>query len=261
MKPSQAQVEAGAAPSRSRGLARIGVLVPFTNTNLEPDMALLRPEGVSMHFARLGGYDQDAIPDAGQMAGLGASEIEEPLGLLAGVKPDVILYGCTSATLTHGAKFDDELAIRAEAVSGAKTVTAAGALVLALEALKADKIAFASPYVPAINDMAIAFLAEKGIATVSRADVEDVLDNYGQGAMSPEKVHDLGVRANSDRADVVVLSCTDMRSVETVDRLEQTLGKPVVCSNQAMIFAALRHLSIEPGHGQCGRLLQYHVLG
>ena len=33
----------------SRGRARIGVLVPFTNTNLEADMALLRPSGVSHH--------------------------------------------------------------------------------------------------------------------------------------------------------------------------------------------------------------------
>jgi len=257
MTSGQAMTNADAMHSQSRGRARIGVLVPFTNTNLEPDMALLRPQGVSMHFARLGGYDQNAIPDAGQMAGLGASELEEPLGLLAGVKPDVILYGCTSATLTHGVKFDQELAARAEALSGAKTVTAAGALVMALKALKADEIAFASPYVPAINDMAIAFLKENGIATVSRADVEGVLDNYGQGEMSPEQVHDLAVRADSDRAGAVVLSCTDMRSVETVDRLEQTLKKPVVCSNQAMIFAALRYLDIEPGPVQCGRLLQH----
>lgn len=74
----------------SRGNGRIGVLVPFTNTNLEPDMALLCPPGVSMHFARLGGYDVDAIPDAGQMAGLGAADLDEPLRLLAGVRPDVI---------------------------------------------------------------------------------------------------------------------------------------------------------------------------
>lgn len=256
MTPGQVRKETGSATSQSRGLARIGVLVPFTNTNLEPDMALLRPEGVSMHFARLGGYDQDAIPDAGQMAGLGASALAEPLGLLAGVKPDIILYGCTSATLTHGSDFDRELAVTAEALSGAMTITAAGALVVALKALKADRIAFASPYVPAINDMAIAFLREHDIETVSRADVEDVLDNYAQGEMSPASVHDLGVRADSDKADAVVLSCTDMRSVETVDRLERTLGKPVVCSNQAMIFAALRELSIEPGSTPCGRLLR-----
>lgn len=248
--------ESASLPSQSRGLARIGVLVPFTNTNLEPDMALLRPDGVSMHFARLGGYDQDAVPDAGQMAGLGASALDEPLRLLAGVKPDIILYGCTSATLTHGSEFDRDLADRTETVSGAKTITAAGALVGALKALNVDRVAFASPYVPAINDMAIAFLRENGIAAVSRADVEDVLDNYGQGEMLPEKVHDLGVRADSDGADAVVLSCTDMRSVEAVERLEQTLGKPVVCSNQAMIFAALRQLAIEPGPMKCGQLLR-----
>ena len=49
---------------QSRGRARFGILVPFTNTNLEPDMGLLRPEGVSMHFTRMGGYIQDKVPDA-----------------------------------------------------------------------------------------------------------------------------------------------------------------------------------------------------
>ncbi len=77
--------------TNSRGRARIGVLVPFTNTNLEPDMALLRPDGASLHFARLGGYDQDEIPDADQMHGLGAADLDEPLRLLQGVRPDVIL--------------------------------------------------------------------------------------------------------------------------------------------------------------------------
>ena len=63
----------------SRGRARFGILVPFTNKNLEPDMALLQPEGVSMHFARMGGYDADEIPDEAQMQGLGAADLEEPL--------------------------------------------------------------------------------------------------------------------------------------------------------------------------------------
>ncbi|MCP4379144.1 MAG: Asp/Glu racemase, partial [bacterium] len=52
--------------TNSRGRARIGVVVPVTNTNLEPDMQLLRPDGVSIHFARSGGYDVDAIPDEKQ---------------------------------------------------------------------------------------------------------------------------------------------------------------------------------------------------
>lgn len=242
--------------SQSRGVARIGVLVPFTNTNLEPDMSLLRPDGVSMHFARLGGYDQDAIPDADQMAGLGASDLEGPLELLLGVRPDVILYGCTSATLTHGSAFDRDLAARVQEQSGAETVTAAGALVSALQALGVKRVAFASPYVPAINDKAISFLQENAITTMSRADVEDVLDNYGQGEMAPDAVHALGLRADCAEAEALVLSCTDMRSVEVIDRLEQTLGKPVVCSNQAMIHATEKALGLNTSREGYGRLLQ-----
>jgi maleate isomerase/arylmalonate decarboxylase len=237
----------------SRGRARFGILVPFTNTNLEPDMTLLRPDGVSLHFARMGGYDQDEIPDAGQMHRLGAADLDEPLQLLQGVRPDVILYGCTSATLTHGPAFDRGLAERIKAESGAKTVTAAGALVHALRTLGVSRIGFASPYVPTINDMAIRFFAECGIETVARSEVGSELDNYGQGELDPVAVYELGLAADHTEASAIVLSCTDMRSVETISLLEQAVGKPVITSNQAMAFQAMQLAGIPdvlPGFGQ-----------
>ncbi len=239
--------------TQSRGRARFGILVPFTNTNLEPDMTLLRPEGVSMHFARMGGYDQDEVPDADQMHGLGAADLDEPLHLLAGVRPDVILYGCTSATLTHGPAFDRGLAERIKADSGAETVTAAGALVHALNTLGVERIGFASPYVSAINDMAVGFLAQTGVETLMRSEVGSDLDNYGQGALDPQAVFDLGLAANHSEAGAIVLSCTDMRSVEIIARLEQAVGKPVITSNQAMAFQAMQLAGIRealPGYGQ-----------
>lgn len=237
----------------SRGRARFGILVPFTNTNLEPDMTLLCPKGVSLHFARMGGYDQDEIPDADQMHKLGAADLDDPLRLLQGVRPDVILYGCTSATLTHGPAFDRALADRIKADSGAETVTAAGALVHALGTLGVKRIGFASPYVAKINDLAIGFLGECGFETVARSEVTEELDNYGQGNMEPEHVHALGLAADHAEADALVLSCTDMRSVETISRLEQTVGKPVITSNQAMAFQAMQLAGIQdplPGYGQ-----------
>jgi maleate isomerase/arylmalonate decarboxylase len=234
----------------------MGILVPFTNTNLEPDMALLRPEGVSLHFSRMGGYDEDEIPDEEQMRGMGASDIDAPLKLLMGVKPDVVLYGCTSATLTHGAAFDRALAARIKAESGAKTVTAAGALVNALRHLGVARIGFASPYVPAINDLAIGFLAENGIASVARSEVRETLDNTGQGALGPEAVFELGRKADAPEAEAIVLSCTDMRSVETLARLEAALGKPVISSNQAMMFEALQLLGIGAPVKGYGTLLE-----
>lgn len=236
----------------SRGRARFGVLVPFTNTNLEPDMALLRPDGVSLHFARIGGYDEDEIPDADQMHGLGAADLDAPLRLLLGVRPDVVLYGCTSATLTHGPAFDRDLAARIRAQSGADTVTAAGALVHALNTLGTSRIGFASPYVAAINDMAVQFLAQSGVETVARSEVTDALDNYGQGALEPQAVFELGQAADHAEAEAIVLSCTDMRSVEIIARLEDAVGKPVITSNQAMAFQAMQLAGIGeplPGFG------------
>ena len=46
----------------------------------------------------------------------------------------------------------------------------------------------------------------------------------------------------------------DMRSVGTLERLETALGKPVVPSNLAMIFAALAHLGLPRGSIRCGRI-------
>ena len=242
--------------TQSRERRRFGILVPFTNTNLEPDMVLLRPDGVSLHFARIGGYDQDEIPDADQMHGLGAADLDEPLHLLQGVRPDVILYGCTSATLTHGLEFDGALAERINTQGKAETVTAAGALVNALEFLGVKRIGFASPYVSAINNLAIDFLAEVGVEVVARSEVSEALDNYGQGELDPQAVYDLGLAADHPEAEALVLSCTDMRSVETIAQLEQTVGKPVISSNQAMMFQAMQLAGIGEAMTGFGQLLE-----
>lgn len=241
------------SPLRMR--ARIGVLVPFTNTNLEADLAMMRPDGVSFHFARLGGYDVDEIPDETQMAGLGAADLDEPLRLIEGVRPDAILYGCTSATLTHGPTFDRDLAARIAAGSGAHSITAASAIVHAARELGVTRIAFASPYVGAINDMAVAFFAQEGLTTVSRADIGRDLGNYGQGELTPDEVKALARRAVGGDAQALVLSCTDMRSSEAVTDLEAELDLPVICSNQAMLFQALQALEIAPSPEARGRLL------
>jgi len=238
---------------------KIGVLVPYTNCNLEPDMMLMCPPGCTLHFERMGGYDVDEIPGSDQMAGLGASDITETLRLIAGVRPAVVLYGCTSATLTHGTEFDRDLAAKIRAVSGAISLTAAGSLVEAIKALGATKVGFASPYLGEINDQAAAFLADEGIAVITRADIGRDLGNYGQGELTPDEVFDLAIRADHPEAQAIVLSCTDMRSVEAVTRIESKLGKPVVTSNQAMMFCLMRNLGL-PRHDRLPGAL-FHRLG
>ena len=103
-----------------------------------------------------------------------------------------------------------------------------------------------SPYVESLNQEAIQYLMDCGISTVSHAYVGSDLGNVGQGALTPNEIFELGLRADSPEAEALVLSCTDMRAVETTARLEQALGKPVITSNGALMKAALSRLS---GHG------------
>ena len=241
---SELDNDAVSAHCPPRGRARIGVLVPYTNVNLEPDLQWLCPSGCSLHFERLGDYDIDAIPGSEQMARLGSADLSESLRLICGVRPHAVLYGCTSATLTHGVDFDIDLSRRISERADAVSITAAGALVAALKKLGISRVGFSSPYLGEINDQAVAFLATHNIQVVRRADIGRELGNYGQGELSPAEVVELAQRADAEDVDAIVLSCTDMRSVEAIEQIEATLAKPVVTSNQALVFELCRVLQL-----------------
>ena len=207
-----------------------------------------------MHFERMGGYDIDKIPGSEQMAGLGASDLSETIRLISGVRPAAVLYGCTSATLTHGASFDKSLANDIRERSGAPSITAAGALAQSILDLGLSAIGFSSPYVGEVNEQAIAFLETQSISTVSCADIGRELGNYGQGELTPDEVYQLALKANTKEAEAIVLSCTDMRSAEAVESIEAQTGKPVITSNLAMIFQLCKQLRLgRPEHAP-GRL-------
>ena len=49
------------------------------------------------------------------------------------------------------------------------------------------------------------------------------------------------------------MSCTALRAAEAVEEIERALGKPVVTSNQAMFWQALRTAGCDlavPGYGR-----------
>jgi len=250
-------VRIGDTAMNSRTRVRIGVVVPFSNTNLESDMILLRPAEASLHFARAGGYDLDATPDADQMRKFALTSLETVIASLAAVRPHVILYGCTSATISLGREFDIEFCQSIQRQCGAPAITAAGALVEALGDLGVKRLGFCSPYEESLNHMAMAILQSCGFEIVSSAYVGEDLGNYGQGALTPDEVMELGCRANDRGAEAVVISCTDVRAVETIEALERRIQKPVVTSNQALMFCAAKHLGLELSRlPSIGRLLR-----
>jgi maleate cis-trans isomerase len=68
----------------------------------------------------------------------------------------------------------------------------------------------------------------------------------------PEWTYRLAKKADKKSAEAVCIFATDLRSIEILTSLEEVLGKPVVSSNQAILFNTLRLLNYDqtiPGYG------------
>ena len=173
-------------------------------------------------------------------------EASEVVDSLLGCRPDIVLYGCTSATLARGPEFDVDFRRRIEEHAAVPAVTAASAVIEALRDLGVERFAFSSPYVSSLNDLAVSFIEAFGFRCVGRADAGAPLGNDDVAALTPEDVAALAGEADCAGAEAIVLSCTDMRAAEAVPAIEARRDKPVVTSNQAMMHTALKRLGISP---------------
>ena len=61
---------------------RLGLIVPSSNTNAEPDCLMLAPQGLTLHVTRSGGYDVEAIPDSAEMRRFARQNLDQQLQLL-----------------------------------------------------------------------------------------------------------------------------------------------------------------------------------
>ena len=79
------------------------------------------------------------------------------------------------------------------------------------------------------------------------------LDPTAMGAVQYEVMYRLTKEVHTKDDDGVFISCTGISVFDIIEMLEEDLKKPVVTSNQASLWAALRKLNIGtkiPGLGQ-----------
>ena len=82
-------------------------------------------------------------------------------------------------------------------------------------------------------------------------------DDNEMTAVSPEAIVEAGVQAMAVDADALFISCTALRSSLAVDALEVALGRPVVTSNQAIVWHALQLSGVAAGKQAPGRLFDH----
>ena len=68
--------------------------------------------------------------------------------------------------------------------------------------------------------------------------------------MTPQDWARLAKENDRPDADGIFLSCTNTRQIEAIADIEKTLGKPVVNSNQAVLWGAVKRLSGEGRRGE-----------
>ena len=224
---------------------RIGLIVPSSNTNAEPDCISLCPTGVTIHSARSGGYDVEAIPDSAEMRNFARQSLSQNCKDLMDARVDVIAYGCTSATFSEGPEFDAEFCQKLEEMTGRPAVTTAGALVEAVQQIGVTRVAFTSPYVKMLSQEAVDYLEQSGIEVINEVSFDQQLSSIEQNALTPQDAYEMALKANHKDAQAIVISCTDYRALEAVTAIEKSLGKPVITSNQGLMFACLKRLNVQ----------------
>ncbi len=231
------------------------MIVPASNTNAEPDCLMLAPPGVTIHSTRNGGYDVDEIPDSDEMRRFARQALDQQLQLLVDGRVELIAYACTSATLADGPEFDRVFCDEITTKTGLPAVTTAGALIEAIRDLGARRVAFTSPYVQQLADEAVDFIEQCGIEVVNQTGFEKQLSSLEQNVLTPQDAYQMGLKTDHPRAEALVIACTDYRALEAVPALEQMLGKPVITSNSALMYACLKRLEINMGEIEAGGCL------
>jgi maleate isomerase len=234
--------------------ARIGLLIPSTNTTCEADFQLVLPRRYTIHGQRLW-LTNDALGEEGMLRMNG--EIETGARYLATAGVDVISYGCTTGSFFKGPGWDREMLERIEKTAGVPAVGTSPSVVEALRSLGARRISVATPYPEWNNTRLRAYLGAQGfeVLNLEAEPTAARAGNQGINDQDPAVVVDFAARACRPDADALLCSCTAWRSVEAVAEVERRTGKPVVTSNQASIWMTLRRLGHTEPIAGFGRLL------
>ncbi|QJY49156.1 hypothetical protein HOP40_28170 [Pseudonocardia broussonetiae] len=224
----------------------IGVIVPF-DFALDRELWRWVPEPVELHLTRTPFVPS---PVTAEMA----RAISDPEPVRCATRdllepgPGIVAYACTSGSFVDGIAGERALLDVMHAAGAPHALTTAGALVSALGAVGATRVAIVTPYVDTLTELLGAFLAAHGITSTSAVG----LGLLGQiWRVSYEEVVRAVRAADRPDAEAVFISCTNLATYDVIAPLERELGKPVLTANQVTMWAALQAMGVAAsGPGQ-----------
>ena len=220
----------------------MGLIVPSTNSVMEPDLYQHLPPGVTLHTARMllqGGVTIEAEERMlDEYLPKSAQEIST-------MRPDVVVFGCTSAGALRGPAYEQGLAQQLSQATGAPAITIMGAVVEELNRLAARRVAVLTPYSQEVNETIQRSLEASGFDVVYLAGM-DLPTAFGIADVLPEQVVDYArEHLQGVEADCLFVSCANLRSLEAIEGLRAVADMPVITSNQAVLESVRRVLALQ----------------
>lgn len=229
-----------------RSKVRIGQLYPSGGL-CDHEMPRMAPEAVHfvttrMSFRKAGLEDDAAL----------ARDVELHALLLADARVELIAFNCTAASLVSGPAAINR---RIEAATGIRSVTTIEAVLEALAAAGLRSFALLTPYLPEVVAAETAFFDARGLSVTATGGVP-CSDPVEQACIEPQQWLELARGLRDAPGDGLLISCAGVQLADVLGEIERSIGRPVVASNQALLWTCLRRLGIPQRPRGYGALLE-----
>ena len=215
---------------------RVALIVPSSNTIMENDLHAALPKSrYSVHTDRMYLIETTREKEI-EMIEKFAPAAADDLGT---TKPDVLVFGCTSAGSLFGLDYDARICRELGERAGCRGMGVISAVSAALERQQARRLAIITPYNEDLTQ-SVAKAAESPEREIVCAYGMGITDNEALAAPTPDEIVAFAKeKLKGHDFDGLFVSCTNFRAYEAREALEKALGVPVVTSNSAMIDALL----------------------
>lgn len=222
----------------------VGVGVPQANPTVEAEMRRFLPQDAELLTSRL----VSRAPTSVERLIDYFDGLDRTLDSYDVLRPDVYGFACTGSSYLVGAEREAEIVAGAEARLGCPFVTAAQAILDALAALGARRVALLAPYPADIVEAGIAYWRAAGLSIVQVMTIElpseDTRGIYGLRSADALAALDGGV---SDDAEALLMSGTGMPTLAALAPAAARIGRPVLSSNYCLAWSLRRALSEDAG--------------
>ncbi|MHB8504803.1 MAG: maleate cis-trans isomerase family protein, partial [Acidimicrobiales bacterium] len=162
---------------------RVGLLIPSSNTMMEPDFARGLPPTATLHTGRMYMAETTALAEERML-----DEFAEPAARDVGTaKPDVVVFGCTSAGALRGNDYDAELCERISELTCAPTISTIQSVREAILSSGASVIGVVTPYIDELNERIKASVEADGVQ-VARIAGMGITDNFAIAEVTSEQL-------------------------------------------------------------------------